>query len=140
MEFEFDIQPRMLPNGEFQARNDESLVIENGDVPWLFTSQASGLQRCQLPLVGKDDPPSTYKVKLYFAELDPKSAPGDRVFDVQLQGTAVASKLDVVKEAGGPLRALIREFSGVRVDGNLVIELSPVTGQPILSAIEVERE
>jgi outer membrane protein assembly factor BamB len=140
MEFVFDIKPQLLPSGEFQARNDESLVIANADVPWLLTSQARGLKRCELPLVGEKDPASNYKVKLYFAELDAKTAPGDRVFDVQLQGTTVASKLDVVKEAGGPLRALTREFPGVRVEKDLVIELNPIAGQPILSAIEVQRE
>ena len=140
MEFVFDIKPQLMPEGEFRADNDESLVIENADVPWLLTSQARGLKRCELPLVGKDDPASSYKVKLYFAELDAKTAPGDRVFDVQLQGNTVAPRLDVVKEAGGPLRALTREFSGVQVDGNLVIELTPIAGQPILSAIEVQRE
>ncbi len=140
MEFVFDIKPQLLPEGKFEARNDESLIIENADVPWLFTSQARGMQRCELPLVGPNDPAASYKVKLYFAELDAKTAPGDRVFDVRLQGDTVAPRLDVVKEAGGAQRALTREFGGVRVAGNLVVELVPVAGQPILSAIEVRRE
>jgi hypothetical protein len=140
MEFVFDIKPNLMPGGEFATRNDESLDVANADVPWLLTSQARGLTHCELPLVKADESPASYKVKLYFAELDEKSKSGDRVFDVQLQGQTVAAKLDVAQEAGGPGRALTREFTGVRVTENLVVDLVPIAGQPILSAIEVERE
>jgi hypothetical protein len=140
MEFVFDIKPQLTPEGTFEARNNESIVIANADVPWLFTSQAIGLKHCELPLVGPKDPPGNYKVKLYFAELDANTKPGDRVFDVKLQGQPVVTNLDVTKETGGSLRAMTREFSNVWVDGKLAIDLTPVAGQPILSAIEVERE
>ena len=62
------------------------------------------------------------------------------MFDVKLQGETVAAGLDVVQAAGGIERALTREFRHVKVTGNLVVELAPVKGEPILSAIEVERE
>ena len=106
----------------------------------MLSSQARGLEQCQIPLVGPNDPPANYKVKLHFAELNEKIAPGDRVFDVRLQGDTVATRLDVAKDAGGPLRSMTREFSHVRVTGDLVVQLIPVAGEPILSAIEVERE
>ena len=53
--------------------------------------------------------------------------------------TALAG-LDVVQAAGGAERALTREFRHVKVTGKLVVELAPVKGEPILAAIEVERE
>ncbi|MGE3778693.1 MAG: PQQ-binding-like beta-propeller repeat protein, partial [Pirellulaceae bacterium] len=140
MEFVFDIKPQLMPGGSFEANNDESLVVENSDVPWLLSSQARGLLRCELPLVGKQDLAATYKVKLYFAELDANRKAGERVFDVRLQGQAVAAGLDVVRDAGGVRRQLKREFAGIPVTDNLVVELVPVAGEPILSAIEVERE
>ena len=65
---------------------------------------------------------------------------GERVFDVKLQGATALAGLDVVKAAGGLERALTREFRHVKVTGNLVVELAPVKGEPILAAIEVERE
>ncbi len=140
MEFVFDIQPKFLPQGAFESRNDESLTIANADVPWLLTSQARGLTRCELPLVGPQDPPTPYRVKLHFAELDEQIKPGQRVFDVKLQGTTVAEQLDVAREAAGVRRGLTREFADVQVANSLVIELVPIAGQPILSAIEVASE
>jgi hypothetical protein len=140
MEFVFDIKPKLLPGGGFEARNDESLTVEEARVGWLYTSQARGLSRCELPLLGKGDAPAEYRVTLHFAELEKDTRPGDRVFDVKLQGQTAIAGLDVVREAGGSERALTRELRRVKVENNLVIELVPVKGGPILSAIEVERE
>jgi outer membrane protein assembly factor BamB len=140
MEFVFDIQPKLLAGGAFEAQNDESVAIENARVAWIYTSQARGLARCELPLLGKDDAPAKYRVTLHFAELQKDARPGTRVFDVKLQGETVAEGLDVVQEAGGIERALTREFRHVKVDRNLVLELVPKQGEPILAAIEVERE
>jgi beta-galactosidase len=114
--------------------------VKDARVPWIYSSQARGLSRCELPLIGKDDAPAEYRVTLHFAELHKDAKPGDRVFDVKLQGQTVASGLDVVQVAGGIERALTREFRRVKVADNLVIELIPVKGEPILAAIEVERE
>jgi hypothetical protein len=140
MEFVFDIKPKLLPGGEFVARNEESLAVENTTVGWIYSSQARGLARCELPLIGKDDSPAEYRVTLHFAELQADAKPGERVFDVKLQGETVAAGLDVAEVASGVEKALTREFRRVKVKDNLVIELVPVKGEPILAAIEVERE
>jgi hypothetical protein len=109
-------------------------------VDWIYTSHARGLASCKLPLLGKDDSPAEYRVTLHFAELRDGAKPGDRIFDVKLQGETVAAALDVVQAAGGSQRALTREFRRVKVADNLVVELNPLKGEPTLSAIEVERE
>jgi len=140
MEFVFDIKPTLLPGGSFEARNEESLVVKDARVGWLYSSQARGLARCELPLIGKDDAPAEYRVTLHFAELQKDIQPGQRVFDVKLQGQTAAAAVDVVQAAGGVERALTREFRRVKVTDNLVVELNPIKGEPILSAIEVERE
>jgi len=140
MEFVFDIKPKLLEGGAFEARNDESLTVENTRVDWIYSSQARGLARCELPLIGKGEAPAEYRVTLHFAELQKDAKPGDRVFDVKLQGETVAAALDVAQAADGSERAMTREFRRVKVASNLVVELNPIKGEPILSAIEVERE
>ena len=140
MEFVFDIQPKLLTGGAFEAQNDESLAVANTQVGWVYTSQARGLSRCELPLIGKDEAPAEYRVTLHFAELKIDAKPGERVFDVKLQGDVVKADLDVVQEAGGTERALTHEFRHVKVSGNLVVELVPKKGEPILAGIELQRE
>ena len=50
----------------------------------------------------------SYTVYLYFAEPENKQ-PGERVFDVSLQGKTVLEDLDIVKEAGGQWKSLVKE-------------------------------
>ncbi len=86
-----------------------------------------------------------YTVRLHFAELEDVK-PGQRVFDVKLQGRVVLKDLDVVKEAGGRNIALIKEVKGIEAGEVLKIELIPKAKQltplsvPIISALELLEE
>ncbi len=84
-----------------------------------------------------------YKIRLHFAETE-DIAPGDRVFDVVIQGKKVLENFDVVKEAKGLNRGISRELSGVEITGQLIIELVPSVPEskhlPILSGIELISE
>ena len=44
---------------------------------------------------------------------------------------------DVLREAGGPMRSVVKEFQGIRALKELKIAF---TGDAILSGVEVERE
>ncbi len=55
-------------------------------------------------------PSSNYKVRLHFAELA-FSSPGQRVFNVAINGTTVLSNFDIVAAAGGSRKAVIEEFT-----------------------------
>jgi hypothetical protein len=80
-----------------------------------------------------------HTVRLYFAE--PRGLqPGERVFDVKLQGQTVLNDLDIVKEAGAPDRVLVKEFSGLTLGGDLCVTFVPKTGQPLLCGLEIVRE
>jgi len=82
-------------------------------------------------------------VKLHFAEPDDLK-PGQRVFDVAIQGKKVLKNFDIVKEAGAPRRAVVKEFSGISAAKTLTVELSPTKSdsglQPVLCAIQVRAD
>ena len=65
-----------------------------------------------------------YTVKLRFIEPD-GLAPGERRFDVALQGQPVLRDFDIAQEAGGAARGLVKEFRGVRVTKDLTVTLTP---------------
>lgn len=68
-----------------------------------------------------------YDVRLYFVE--PRSIkPSERVFSVSLEGKPVLTDFDAVKEAGKPLKPVLREFKDVEVEGPLDIRLAPSAG------------
>ena len=116
------------------------------ETSWLYSSWAVGLSSYTFPLLGKDDKPATYTLRLHFADLNEKSAAGTRVFDVKVQGETVIKDLDVASEAGGARKALIREVKGIQVSSTLLLELAPRAANasrdalPILNAVEVIRE
>jgi hypothetical protein len=134
----------LLPGGAYVQGNSRFPQVSGAEDAWLFSSAVVGLSRCAIPLLGPGDPPATYRVRLAFADPD-NSAPGQRAFDVKLQGQVVLKDFDVVKEAGGRNRAAFKQFSGIRVEDRLVIELAPKTDKPtpaqapILQAVEIVR-
>ena len=93
------------------------------------------------PVIVKSSRPETkrYQVTLHFAELQDVQ-PGDRVFDIQLQGQTVAAAFDPVATAGGRNRAVSRTFDNVEADRVLDIHFaqhdSPEGLSPILSGVE----
>ena len=81
-------------------------------------------------------------VRLHFAELE-DVAPGTRVFDILLQGKVVLKDFDIVEEAGGTRRAVVKEFRGIDASEALAVTLTPKGNEltemtaPVLSGVEV---
>jgi hypothetical protein len=117
----------------------------NGAGPkWVASSALKGLYFLAIDLGnGFDRPQRRYTVRLHFAELE-AVARGERVFDVALQGETVLRGFDILKEAGGRNRGVVKEFKGVRVGKELVVTFAPSTtakvGTALLNGIEVVAE
>lgn len=89
-------------------------------------------------LADKDAAPASYTVKLYFVE--PQALkPGQRVFDVTVQGQSALKSLDIVREAGSADRVISRTVQNINVGDELIIELIPAGGSrpPVLCGVEV---
>ena len=100
--------------------------------PWVAASGATGLN--SLTLSGLKD--SIYTVRLYFIEPDDLN-PGQRQFDVAIQGKTVLTSLDIASKSDGRMKALVEEFKSIRVPGTLEVTFIPRKGQTILSGIEI---
>jgi outer membrane protein assembly factor BamB len=81
-------------------------------------------------------------VRLHFAEPDDVK-PGERVFDVRVQGKTLLKNFDIIREAGARNTALVKELKGIAADRAVILELIP-SGKdlsestvPILSGIEI---
>jgi hypothetical protein len=110
---------------------------------WVAASGAKGLSSLIVKLAEAGTAPRNYKVRLHFLEPD-DLRPGERVFSVSLQGKRVLSSFDVVQDAGGRNHSLVKEFGGIAVTDDLVIELAPdptaKVRAAVLSGIEVQAE
>lgn len=120
-----------------------SSQITGPGLAWVAASGAKGLTSLKIPLGTSDKQPRQYLVRLHFAEPD-DVRPGERTFHVHLQGKPALTSLDVAKEAGGRHRPLVKEFAGVQVGDELVIELIPNPASKhhatILSGVEIHAE
>jgi len=132
---DFNLETQFAGGGFFS--DDANFVdVAETDDDWLYASGARGLRRCVLPLVKEEDGAALYTVRLAFAA-DKADKPGQRVFAVKLQGETVAEAVDVAAMAGGPNKALVREFQGVKTDGNLTLELVPKAAKPAPEQVPV---
>ena len=106
--------------------------------PWVCASLARGLEQ----FVIKDLKPGNYRVRLYFAEPETAGLPlsGHRLQNIKLQNQSVDTNLDVVKEAGGAMTGIVKQFENVKVEKDFELHLSASNGQTIISGIELIRQ
>jgi outer membrane protein assembly factor BamB len=109
----------------------------SGGRTWVAASGMKGLRRVRITLEegAKDSLP--YTVRLVFAEPG-EADKGGRVFDVSLQGQAVLTDFDVAAEAGGSMRTITKEFSGIAIRDALEIILAPKSSaETLLCGVEM---
>jgi ADP-ribosylglycohydrolase len=107
--------------------------IKNTTDDVLYQSARTGNQNYKIPLAN-----GKYEVTLKFAEISDTSA-GSRVFNVLIEGKKVISGLDVYAEAGGNNTAYDKTMIISVTDGSLEIDMVPIKGKPIISAILVKK-
>ncbi len=128
------IRPFLQPAGKKDKRKRMAIAYERNAYAPLRWDPAK--------IQGAFAKPRAYTVRLYFAELEGKR-PGERVFDVRVQGRSALRRFDIARAAGGPNREVVKELRGVKVRDDLVIELKPASGSsapPLLSAVELAAE
>jgi hypothetical protein len=94
-----------------------------------------------LSFVKRDDglvPYAPYNVQLQFAETQ-FSQPGDRVFNVTINGQTVLNRFDILAAAGGRNKAVEGSFkANADQYGNIVVHLTPrMSNPPLISGLGV---
>lgn len=112
------------------AQPPDRNVLNTPDDP-LFQTMQEGLAGYRF-----DVPDGPYEVELKFAETK-ATKPGERVFDVRINGQTFLEKLDLVKEVGFQ-QALTKRF---RIDAKsgINIEFTALQGKPVLSGVRLRR-
>jgi len=132
--------PVVIDTVNYYMIRKEPISVLSENTPWVSSSAIGGLRSLDIALSFEPDAPeASYRVNLYFSELEDKQ-PGERVFDVRIQNGTVLENFDIVKEAGKTDKEIIRSFAGIKAGKNLKIDLTPVKGNTILSGIELIEE
>jgi hypothetical protein len=68
--------------------------------------------------------------------MEPDEAkPGQRVFSVRVQGGPAISDFDIMQEAGGPNRSLVKELRGIEVQDKLVLDFAPAANAALPASV-----
>ncbi|MEN6424669.1 MAG: PQQ-binding-like beta-propeller repeat protein, partial [Phycisphaerales bacterium] len=135
-----------------------SLRLRRGDIPWVEASGAKGLRSVRVRVSGRQseraeeaegadldreqvDGERSYTVRLHFMEPEDKE-PGQRRFDIALNGRTVLKDFDIVTEARAPNVGIVRTFQGIRASDFVTISLAPVdaNSETILCGVEIVAE
>ncbi len=87
--------------------------------------------------------PQPFTVTLVFAEFLPAAKPGERRFDVSIQGKTVLRNFDPLRAAGAADRTVLRRFPHILVRDDLILGLTPAADSlrpPLLCGVRILRE
>jgi outer membrane protein assembly factor BamB len=129
-----------IDSANYSEIRKDPISIQSENTPWVSASAIAGIRSMEINLSNEENvSETTYRVNLYFSEIENKK-PGERVFNVSIQKSKVLEKFDVVAEAGRTDKEVVKTFSGIRAGKTIRIDLSPLSGNTILSGIELIRE
>ncbi len=117
-----------------------ALFVDGSNGPnWVAASGLRGIRELVFrDIQGEGNP---YDIILHFAEPD-RLQPGQRQFDIRIQGNKVAEAFDVVQAADGSNKAVAIRFERITIDNKLHLQLTPTDGSenpPVLSGVELIR-
>ena len=117
-----------------------ALTLRPNGHEWVAASGLAGPLKLKITLSGEPSNTVLYTVKLHFAELENKK-PGERLFNVRLQGREVLRGFDIARAAGGVDKPVVKTFRKIPVNDTLTVECLPVSPEagspPLLCGIEV---
>ena len=124
------------PDGMTVERAEE-FEVPNVAFPEIFRTERYSMSAYEFNL-----PNGKYTVRLHFAEcFTGITGVGQRVYSFAVQGQTPEKDFDLWKEAGGPYKAIRREYKGVAVtDGKLRITFTPNIENPAINGIEIFAE
>jgi hypothetical protein len=144
--FNYQIPVDITVNGEeVKYFRHHSLTIKQGDLKWVASSGVEGASSIVVDMVRDQfdaegnlivSQARDYEVCLYFAESDETVKPGDRVFNVSVNGVSVGS-VDVAAEVGVK-SVLVKKLDRVNIGEEMLIELGAASGKTLLCGVGVK--
>lgn len=121
-------------------RRHPSVIRSAGDSPaWVLASNAEMEDRTVIQMTSLEAG-RLYTLRLHFAELDDRTAPGDRVFDIMINGVPVLRDVDILAETGAPLRGMVKTFDVQAPWDVMTLTLTRADGSrrdPVINGVEL---
>ena len=137
LDIKLDFQPQFNRGGGFRSVRESSAKLSETQTPWLYSSLAEGITKLTLPLLGEDDDPAVYTVKLHFADMRNTKHPPS-TFSVTLNGRPAVKEL-TLNQSDQTSEVIVHEVKNVRITDSLTIGLESKQGTTLLNAVEILR-
>lgn len=139
---------RMTNNNRLPYGSDKAIAGTDNDP--VYQTQLTGIEGYRLNL-----PPGSYELTLHFSELqgaaaaplaynlstsNQKDKSTARVFDIWVNGMPVVEKLDLATQYGVAAAVSIATVIEVKGAEGIYVQFKPVTGEPVLNALEVQKK
>jgi hypothetical protein len=111
------------------------LFVKGKDLTWVGASGLLGVRSVTVDL----KEPAKYRLKFVFLEPE-HTEPGNRIFNLRINGSLVIENLDIVKAAGARDTVYTKTIDNVTVSGTLKIEFKAVKGKSLICGLEIVRE
>lgn len=124
-------------SGGSTASSNRTITLPSGDTATQAVYQTNRFGNFTYTLSGFN-PSSAHTVKLHFAETY-WSAAGQRIFNVSINNAVVLPNFDIVQQAGGANKAVIKSLNATANGlGQIVIQFATVKDNAQVNAIEIE--
>ena len=117
-------------------RTEERNGIRGEGTNWVNASGVEGVQSVLISVGKPESETRTYDLKFYFAEPTPELAKA-RKFGLFVQGNKVLEDFDLMAEAQGARRGVVRTVKGVRAKEKIIVDFEANSSVPLLSGIEI---
>jgi hypothetical protein len=134
---EINIQVTPSPTESFRFNSSK---IESNELKWVAASGIKNVRKVKISLSPKkEDSPvpkvKKYTIRLIFTNVENSS---ESPFSIKIQDNCVRKNVNILKESGGEMRAVIYTFKNIKVKKDLDIEFSPAALN--LAGIELKLE
>jgi len=114
-----------------------SSFVQDAGLTWVASSGVEGAERIVIDLTRTTGSlTQVYDIDLVFLEPLENAQPGDRVFDVVVNGVNVGT-IDVAAEVGVK-KILVKKLSNITLDAQLRIDLTASAGRSVLCGVSLK--
>jgi len=124
--------------GEFTAFRQHSFYFKGDSHTWVAASGIEGQTGIVLSGLKRDFKKAT--LRLIFAEPQSDAKKGDRIFSIFLNGKLLLKNLDILAEAGGPRKVLIKTFKNTAIKRGSKFTFKAQKGKTLICGIEMVEE
>ena len=114
---------KVLPKNVKWFRHHVSTIIQ-GKEKWITCPGVEGVQSVRITVDPKAHRTKKYTVRLHFSE-PKKLVAGERVFSITIQDEMKIKKFDPAAMSKGNHRTVVKEFTGIAVEKDLVVQFTP---------------